>query len=254
MASNGVLLQAENITKLFAKVVALKDAYMDIRKNEIVGLVGGNAAGKSTLVKILAGVLKKDGGDIYIRGKKVNIDSPKTARKLGIEVVFQELALAPNRNVFSNVFLGRGDECLKQGRFFKTLGVVDNKKMMEISKNLLKQLGMHIDTSSIVMELSGGERHSVAIARSLLSNPQIILMDEPTAGLSIDATNRCLKLIKKLKDTGLLSVLIVSHSIDQISRICDRVVVLREGRTVMSKKMSETNKKEIISQMFGLKA
>jgi ABC-type sugar transport system ATPase subunit len=221
---------------------------MNIGHNEIVGLVGDNGAGKSTLIKILAGVYPSDGGEIYFDGARASINNPRDAKDLGIETVYQELALAPNIGAAQNVFLGREIYRPHLGKWF---GVLDKKAMNRECKRLLESLSIDIDSVRMrVDNLSGGQRQSVAIAKTLYSKPRLLIMDEPTTAISVRERKRVLDLMKDLSQRG-ISIIFISHTMQEIFFVAARVVVLRKGLKVAEKRMNETTIDEVIRFMVG---
>jgi simple sugar transport system ATP-binding protein/D-xylose transport system ATP-binding protein len=220
MLTDIAVLSLRGISKNFGAVAALTDVDLDVSAGQVVAIVGDNGAGKSTLVKVLAGVHRPDTGTVMFDDQSVTIDSPATAHALGIATVFQDLALCENLNVVENLFLGRE---IRRGR-------LDEVAMETRSWELLRQLSAKIPTVRIpVASLSGGQRQTVAIARSLLGDPKIIILDEPTAALGVEQTAEVLNLIERLRERG-LGVIMVSHNMEDVRAAADRVVVLRLGR------------------------
>jgi simple sugar transport system ATP-binding protein len=219
------VVEMRNIKKSFAAVRALRGIDLVLHNNEVLGLVGDNAAGKSTLMKILSGAYTPDEGEIFIEGKKADISDPIAARRLGIEMVYQDLALVDHLDVAANVFLGREVESAKLGIF----SLLDRRHMEREAQHLLDRL--KIDISSIrsnVESLSGGQRQSVAIARATAFNAKVIIMDEPTAALSVAAISKVLDLVRELKAQG-RSIILISHRLEDIYQVSDRMIVLRHG-------------------------
>ncbi|MCD4699037.1 MAG: ATP-binding cassette domain-containing protein [Phycisphaerae bacterium] len=217
-----------NIKKTFGAVQALRGVDLTLHHNEVLGLVGDNAAGKSTLMKVLSGAYIPDEGEIFIDGKKVHLANPMDARRLGIEMVYQDYALANNLDVSANVFMGREMVRLKLG----PIGVMDYREMEKETRSLLNRL--KIDISSVyqkVERLSGGQRQAVAIARATAFDAKVIVMDEPTAALSVAAIDKVLELVQELKAQG-SSIIIISHRLEDIYQVSDRMIVLRQGRKV----------------------
>lgn len=243
-----VFLLARGIYKRFGAIQALNGVDFAVRYKEIVGLVGDNGAGKSTLMKILAGALTPDRGEIYIDGKCVNISSPHDARRYGIEMVYQDLALAGNLDAPANIFMGRE----KTHYLWKLKTPVLNRQEMEtISEDLLSRLGVHLPSlKQKVRYLSGGQRQAVAIARALLVKAKLVIMDEPTAALGITEAERVLGLIRRLKDEG-ISVVFITHRLPHIFAVCDRIVVLRAGKCVGERMICETDMEEITQLIVG---
>ena len=226
VGENAPFLETKNIYKWFGSVCALRDVNFKVYPRECVGLVGDNGAGKSTLIKILAGVLKPDRGESYIDGKRVKISSPRKARELGIETVFQDQALVECRNVWQNIFLGR--EIIK----FKPLKVLDIDKMRNITENLMKELGLNIPSpDQEVRFCSGGERQGVAIARSMYFKARLVMLDEPTRALSVKGVEQVLNFVKRLKQSGISSIF-VSHNVRHVYSVADRIVLMSRGRIV----------------------
>ena len=222
------VVEMQNIKKNFAAVQALRGVDLALQHNEVLGLVGDNAAGKSTLMKVLSGAYKPDGGEILIDGKKVSFANPMDARRQGIEMVYQDYALANNLDVAANVFMGREVVRIKLG----PLGVMDYPYMEQETKNHLDRL--KIDIPSVrqkVERLSGGQRQAVAIARATAFDAKVIIMDEPTAALSVAAIDEVLDLVRELKAQG-SSIIIISHRLEDIYQVSDRMIVLRHGRKV----------------------
>jgi ABC-type sugar transport system ATPase subunit len=217
-----------NITKHFGAVQALRGVDLMLRHNEVVGLVGDNAAGKSTLMKVLSGAYIPDGGDILIEGNKTAFASPMDARRQGIEMVYQDFALANNLDVAANVFLGREAVSTHLG----PIGIMDARYMEQEAQQLLNRLKIDISSVRLKVErLSGGQRQSVAIARATAFNAKVIIMDEPTAALSVAAIDKVLGLVRELKAQG-ASIIIISHRLEDIYQVSDRLIVLRQGRKV----------------------
>jgi D-xylose transport system ATP-binding protein len=214
------LLRLRGVSKSFGAVNALTDIDLDVSSGEVVALVGDNGAGKSTLVKVLAGVHQADSGSISFDGSEVHIADPSAAIGLGIATVFQDLALCENLNVVENLFLGQELSPLR----------LDEVGMEVKSWELLRQLSAKIPTVRIpIASLSGGQRQTVAIARSLLGDPRIIILDEPTAALGVAQTAEVLDLIERLRQRG-LGVIMISHNMEDVRAVADRIVVLRLGR------------------------
>lgn len=215
-----LLLSLRGISKNFGAVSALTDIDLDIHAGEVVALVGDNGAGKSTLVKVLAGVFQPSSGSISYRGKPVTMTSPSAALELGIATVFQDLALCENLDVVANIFLGQE---LKPFR-------LDEVSMEVRAWTLLNELAARIPSvRDVVASLSGGQRQTVAIARSLLLDPRIIMLDEPTAALGVAQTAEVLNLVERVRDKG-LGVIMISHNMADVRAVADRIVVLRLGR------------------------
>jgi D-xylose transport system ATP-binding protein len=235
------VLSLRGVNKAFGAVQALTDVALDIYAGEVVAIVGDNGAGKTTLVKILAGVHPADSGDIAFKGKRVAISSPVASRELGIATVFQDLALCDNLDVVSNLFLGR-----ELGAF-----ALDEVEMEQRSWTLLRQLSAKIPSVRIaVASLSGGQRQTVAIARSLIGDPTIVILDEPTAALGVAQTAEVLNLVERLRERG-LGVVLISHNMADVQAVADRVVVLRLGRNNGDFRVPDVSYEEIIAAITG---
>lgn len=248
--SNGssVILEARNISKYFGTITALDNVQLTARKGECLGVVGDNGAGKSTLMKVLSGLYKPSSGSLFFNGTEKTLESPRDSQKLGLEMVYQDLALAGNLPIGENIFLGR--EPIKDYGFVKLL---DYKKIKELSEAHLDKLKIHVKSSEQkVEELSGGQRQAIAIARATAFNSKIVIMDEPTAALAIKEVSKVLDLINNLKKIG-VSVIIISHRMDDIFAVCDRVMALFQGTNFAESKLSETSRDEVIGWIMGKK-
>ena len=242
------ILSVKNIVKRFGGLTAVNRVSLDLYPGEVVGLVGDNAAGKSTLIKCISGVYQKDEGEIYFMGRRVEYSRPIEAREAGIETIYQDLALAGNLNVGANIFLGR--EVLKRslGGLVRTL---DDAHMQAESKKVLDELEIHIpDYRQQIETLSGGQRQAVAIARALYWQARVMIMDEPTNNLGVVEQRKVLGLIRKLREQG-VPVILISHTLPDVFAVTDRIVVLHRGRKVAEKKTSETDSQEIVQYMVG---
>ncbi len=218
------LIELSRISKAFGGNLALEHVDLTIGSSESVGIIGDNGAGKSTLVKILSGVYRPTSGEMNLVGKKVDFHSPLDARKNGIEMIYQDLALCGDLDIAANIFLGR--ELKRRVGPFKFL---DRDRMAEIARNDVANLGLDLDVHREVGKLSGGERQMVAVARALQFKPRALLMDEPTAALSTEKIKKLLELVGELKTRG-VSILLVSHRFTDVLHVCDRVVVIRGGK------------------------
>jgi len=221
------LLQLEGVSRTFGNVVALRDVDLHIGAAEAVGLIGDNGAGKSTLVRILSGVYPPSAGSIRLDGEPVTFGSPLDARRAGIEMIYQDLALCDDLDVTANVFLGREPK----RRLVGPLRVLDRERMREETTRMVGELGLAIGPDRLVGSLSGGERQMVAVARALQFQPRLLLMDEPTAALSAEKIRVLLGLVEGLKQRG-VSILLISHRFTDILHLCDRIVVVRQGSVV----------------------
>lgn len=239
------LLELSNITKSFGAIHALQGVDLRIAPGEAVGLMGDNGAGKSTLVKIIAGNFPPTSGQVKVEDREVHFHKPLDARKAGIEVVYQDLALADNLTAAENVFLGR--ELRKGWGPFATL---DKQAMIERSSELFEELKSETRPRDLVQKMSGGQRQAVAIARTRLSDPKLVIMDEPTAAISVRQVAEVLNLIKRLKATG-HAVILISHRMPDVFEVCDRIAVLRRGTKVADKATAETSPEEITGLITG---
>lgn len=235
------MLSLRGMGKSFGAVQALAGVDLDVFANEVVAIVGDNGAGKSTLVKILAGVHAADRGIMEFEGRKVTVPSPAASRELGIATVFQDLALCDNLDVVANLFLGR-----EIGIF-----ALDEIEMEKRSWTLLRQLSAKIPSVRIaVASLSGGQRQTVAIARSLLGDPRIVILDEPTAALGVAQTAEVLNLIERLRERG-LGVVLVSHNMADVMAVANRVVVLRLGQNNGEFPAATVTQEDIVAAITG---
>lgn len=245
------IVEMQDIVKNFGAVHALRGTGLTLDHNEVLGLVGDNAAGKSTLMKILSGAYTPDAGAIYIGGQEVQFTNPLEARRLGIEMVYQDFALANNLDVASNVFLGQEIVQLNLG----LLKVMNKRRMEQEARRLMDRLKIDITSVRLKVEnLSGGQRQAVAIGRATAFDAKVIIMDEPTAALSVAAIGQVLDLIHELKRQG-ASLILISHRLEDIFEVGDRVVVLRHGRKVgdleiKGQSLSEF-REEVVARMVG---
>jgi ABC-type sugar transport system ATPase subunit len=224
---------------------------MDVHAGEVVGLVGDNGAGKSTLIKMVAGVYQPDDGEIYFDNQKVTFSQPREARDAGIETIYQDLALAENLDVGSNIFLGREVKRDYLGGLIHTL---NRRKMQDESADILSRLEIHIPSlTQQIRNLSGGQRQAVAIARSIYWNARLMIMDEPTAALGVAEQRKVLILVRTLRDQG-VPVIIISHNMQDVFAVADRIVILRRGRKVGELIAAETTPDEVVSLMVGAEA
>ncbi len=242
------LIQLAGIRKSFGAVSALRGVDLCIQAGEVVGIVGDNAAGKSTLMKVLCGAYRPDAGVVRVGGQRMAFASPEDARNVGIEMIYQEFALAEDLNVAENIFLGK--ELLKPG-VGRLVRILDRKRMTTLSQQALERLGMDLGSlKESVANLSGGQRQAIAIARAMTFAPRLIIMDEPTASLSLEKVWRLLELIKTLKADG-VAVALVTHRLQDIFDVTDRVVVLRYGEKVSELATSQTNVTEVVAKIVG---
>jgi ABC-type sugar transport system ATPase subunit len=240
------MLRLDAVRKEFGSVVALQGITLDVGAGEIVALVGDNGAGKSTVVNCVAGVHPPTSGEILVEDEPVRFTGPLDARRLGIDVVFQDLALASAQPVYMNMFLGRE---LVTG----PLRRLDRGAMVVQTQTLLEELDVRIDDPrQTVRELSGGQRQGIAIARAAHWAQRVVVMDEPTAAMGVAETERVEELIRRMRDRG-RAILLVSHSLDQVFRLADRVCVLRRGTQVGIRRTRETTGDEVVAMITGLR-
>ena len=244
-------LRLTGISKAFGAVQALRNVDFEVWPAEVVGLVGDNGAGKSTLIKVIAGVNPADSGHIYVGGNEVQIGTPNDATRLGIETVYQDLALADNLDVVANLYLGRED--LKPRLPWIGLGgVLDEVAMEQRTWDVLRQLDVKTLKSvrTPVAALSGGQRQSIAVAKTILRNATVVLLDEPTAALGVAQTRQVLNLIRRLREQG-LAVVVISHNLADVFEVVDRVVVLRLGQHVGSYDIRTTTPEKVVAAITG---
>jgi simple sugar transport system ATP-binding protein len=242
------LLEARGISKSYGVVRALWEADFDVNAGEVAALVGDNGAGKSTLVKILSGTTAQDAGEIWFEGRQVTVPTPVAARELGIETVYQDLALAPELDPAANLFLGR--ELLRPGLLGK-LGFLDKPAMRRRTNQAFADLGIGLqDTGAMVANLSGGQRQSVAVSRAATWVDKVVFMDEPTAALGVVQSARVRDLIRKVSDSG-IAVVLISHNLPEVFELADRIEVLRLGRRVARLRAADTTMEQVIAAMTG---
>lgn len=242
------LLEARDVAKRYGNVTALERADFDVYPGEIVGLIGDNGAGKSTLVKILAGAIRPDQGVITLRGRPVEFHSPRDARAAGIETVYQDLALAPDLDIASNLFLGRE---IKQPGLLGMLDFYNQRAMRQQAEKHLKDLAVNVRSMRQTVDtLSGGQRQSVAVARAVLWGKDIVILDEPTAALGVAQSAMVLQLIRRVSSQG-TAVIFISHNMPHVFEVCDRLIVLRRGRRVGAILPHEITMEQVVSLMTG---
>lgn len=243
------VIEFDDISKSFGSVQALESVSFAVQENEVLALMGDNGAGKSTLMKILSGVLQPTGGRILLGGEPADFGSHIEARNAGIETVYQDLAVAPNRTVWENIFLGK--EQIKQTTVGRALKLTDDERMRRESEAVLDRLGMDLDPESEVKNLSGGQQQAVAVARAVQSEPSIIIMDEPTSALSVEAAQRILDLIEELRKDG-MTIILVDHNIDEVFDVADRMAILASGRVMGVRSAEELTEDRLIQMMMGV--
>ncbi len=249
-----ILLRMEGICKSFGEVQALNGVYFTLYHREIVGLVGGNGAGKSTLIKILAGVFPPDRGKIYLEGKEALFRSPKDAYNQGIYTVHQKMEeiLAPHHDVTANIFMGEEIARPFPGSLFPVFYLLAKKQMEEEAERILARIGIQIDSiRRPIVSYSGGQRQAVALARALRKKPKILLLDEPTAALGVKEKFQVLHLIQRLGKEEGIPIILVSHNLEEVFEIVDRVVVLRNGQAVGECIPREVTKEQVVQMIVG---
>ena len=234
------LLAGRDITKTFGSVQALSEVDFEVRAGEVMALVGDNGAGKSTLIKCLVGINSIDGGQVLFEGAPVSINGPKDAAKLGIEVVYQDLALCDNLDVVQNMYLGREEH--------DWLGQLKESAMEARTAETLRSLSVTTIRSirQQVASLSGGQRQSVAIGRAVMWNSRVVILDEPTAALGVAQTRQVLDLVRRLAERG-LAVVLISHNLHDIFEVADRITVLRLGRNIAVYERAATTQQDVVS-------
>jgi D-xylose transport system ATP-binding protein len=236
-------LRLRGVSKTFGAVRALSQVDFEVHDGEVVGLVGDNGAGKSTLIKVIAGVGPADEGEITVAGQPVSITTPQAATRLGIETVYQDLALCDNLDVIANLNLGREE--------ISPLRMLKETDMEKKGLDVLRSLDVKIPSMrSLVASLSGGQRQSIAVAKSILRNARVVLLDEPTAALGVAQTAQVLNLIRRLRDQG-LAVVVISHNLADVFEVVDRVIVLRLGRRVAEFDVKNTTPEQIVAAITG---
>jgi simple sugar transport system ATP-binding protein len=239
------VLELSSISKNFGAIQALQDVSVQLERGQVLGLMGDNGAGKSTLVKIIAGNFRPSHGNIVVDGEEVHFHRPLEARQHGIEIVYQDLALCDNLTAAANVFLGR--ELRKR---VGPVRILDYRTMYQRAGELFKELKSETRPRDLVKQMSGGQRQAVAIARTRLSDPKIVLMDEPTAAISVRQVAEVLNLIRRLRDHG-IGVILISRRMPDVFAVADRIAVLRRGRMVASKAISDSSPEEVTGLITG---
>jgi ABC-type sugar transport system ATPase subunit len=246
VADTDIILEGRNITKMYGGVEALRSITFALPRGEVVALLGDNGAGKSTLVKILSGAISPTSGQIFLDGKQVELSNTRQAKELGIETVYQDLALVDCLSIEKNIYLGK--EIVKK---YLGLEVLQNRAMKKGALKFLADVGINIsDPNRIVEELSGGQRHAVAISKGAFWTNKILILDEPTAALGVKETGRILNMILELKKKG-LSIVFITHNMEHAFLVADRFFVLRVGEKVGERLKGETNPEEIVKMVTG---
>jgi D-xylose transport system ATP-binding protein len=242
------ILEMKGISKRFGAVQALSEVDFEVYQNEVVGLVGDNGAGKSTVVKVIAGTYQPDSGKYIFEGKEVSVNNPRQATDLGIQTVYQDLALCDNLDVVANLYLGREEtQPLVPGMF----NSIDEVTMEQRALHFIEDL--HVTIPSIrsrIATLSGGQRQSVAVARAVMWNSKVVILDEPTAALGVEQTRQVKDLIVRLREQG-LGVVVISHNLADIFDVSDRIIVLRLGKRVATFKTHVSNPEQVVAAITG---
>lgn len=236
------MLKIQNISKHFGGVTALDKVFLKIEQGMVVGILGDNGAGKSTLMKCISGAILPDSGTITFDGKEISLGDPSIIRKLGIEMIYQDLSLCGQQDVLSNIFLGR-ELKIKSG-------FLDNIQMRKTGKEVLEQLGIKIPLDKEVRKLSGGQQQTIAISRAMMFKPKLVIMDEPTSALAVKEVNHVLDMIRHLKKQG-VSVIIISHRLQDVFEVADRIIIMKQGRIQTDKPVAKITLKDAISQIIG---
>lgn len=241
-------LRINNAFKRFGGLIAVNDVSIEVSPGEVVALLGDNGAGKSTLVKMISGVYPMDGGELFFNGQKVAINGPAHARELGIETIYQDLALAENLDVGANVFLGR--EVIRN-RLFGLSRTLDDEYMRKEASKVLDRLDIHIRSmKSKIGTLSGGQRQAVAISRAVYWNVKLLIMDEPTAALGVPEQRKVLSLVKQLREQK-IPVIIISHTMQDVMEVADRMLVMRRGKLVANVSREEASVELLVRHIIG---
>jgi D-xylose transport system ATP-binding protein len=242
------ILHIRGVSKHFGAVQALTDVDFEVYPAEVVGLVGDNGAGKSTLVKIIAGAYRPDSGQYLFEGREVSVSNPREATALGIETVYQDLALCDNLDVVANLYLGREQMRPIVPRLLNTINQV---AMEQVANRIIGELHVHLPSvRAQVAMLSGGQRQSVAVSRAVMWNSKVVLLDEPTAALGVEQTLQVKDLIRRLRERG-LGVVVISHNLADIFDVSDRIIVLRLGRRVATFSTHTTNPEQVVAAITG---
>mgnify|MGYP002336125969 CR=1 FL=1 len=245
------VLSLRNILKRFGGLTAVKHVNLDIFPGEVVGLVGDNGAGKSTLIKCVSGVYHPDEGEIQFMGQTMAFSKPIDARRVGIETIYQDLALAPNLNISANIFMGREAKRRYFGGLIKTL---DEEKMLSESRRVIDSLDIRLPNfGAQIDKLSGGQRQAVAIARAVYWNARLMIMDEPTNNLGVPEQRKVLDLIRKLRESG-VPVILISHTLPDVFAVTDRIVVMHRGHKVAEKQTAQTDSQTVVEYMVGARS
>ena len=243
VSPGGDVLRVEHVSKRYGAVTALTDINLRLRKGEVLSLIGDNGAGKSTLLKIICGFQPPTTGKIFLEGEEVQLKSVDHARSLGIDAVYQDLAVINQLTVYQNMFLNR--EMVRWP-------LLNSRAMRREAKARLDEIGVRIpDVNAPVAQLSGGQRQAVAVARSVFSNPKILLLDEPLAAMGVKEGSMILDLITQLKQQGNVSIIIIAHNYGQVLEVCDRVNLIQDGKITLDKRSSETSAEELTEMVVS---
>lgn len=248
---NKIRLELKDISKYFGGLKANDDISLKVYEREIVAIVGDNGAGKSTLIKIISGALRKDKGEIYINGEKANITDTITAKKYGIETVYQDQSLIKNFDAAANMFLGR-EKYINNifGKMFKCLDCRSMKKDVEI---LLNKIGIKLDNiNAPVNKFSGGQQRSIEVGRAVYWGGKMIIFDEPCNGLGVEQQQKVIALIKRFRDEFDISIIVISHNLRNIFELADKIIVLRNGKKIAERIKTKTTENEIVSLLTGV--
>ena len=240
--SKDIILSIRGMSKSFGRNRVLDHINLDVRKGTVMGLMGENGAGKSTMMKCLFGTYQKDEGTIYLDGKEVNFSGPKDALENGIAMVHQELNQCLERNVVDNLFLGRYP--------VNSLGMIDEGRMKNEASELFRKLGMTVNLDQPMRNMSVSQRQMCEIAKAISYNSKVIVLDEPTSSLTAPEVEKLFKMMRQLREQG-ISLIYISHKMDEVFEICDQISVLRDGALVMTKNCKDTDMNELISAMVG---
>ena len=248
-----IILEVKNLKKYFGGIKAVDGIDMKLYEGEIIAIVGDNGAGKSTLIKTISGIHKKDSGEIYINGENVNITNARSARKNGIETVYQDQKLVAKFDTAENLFLGR--EKITENVIGKFLRVLDFKYMKKEAEKLLKRVGIKLkEVDAPVRYLSGGQRQGIIVGRAVYWGGRIVIFDEPTNNLGVKQEKKVIGLIKRIRDKYNVSIIVITHNIAHVFELVDRIIVLRNGKIVGDRIKRNTNPNEIVSMITGLRS
>jgi simple sugar transport system ATP-binding protein len=247
--AQGPVLEVRGLRKSYGHVTAIRNANLSLSGGEVLGLLGDNGAGKSTLVKCISGQTQPDEGQIRVDGKEVTLSSTSAAQELGIETVFQDLALIPTLDVAANLFMNR--ELLRRNPVLRSLGWMDKRAMYEQAGETLSRLHIRIHSArQQVADLSGGQRQSVAVGRAVSWGRHIVILDEPSAALGVEQSRLVLDLIRRLREEG-VAVLLITHNMHEVMEVCDRAVIMRHGTTIAELNVADVSMLQVITLVTG---